>query len=166
MTPGEHQVYVHGKDAAGNWGSLTASNALVRLFVDKTAPVLGAVTGSPNPTNGSATLTLSAPVTEAPVPTYVGPRFQGAEFWTGTTDPGAGKATRVQVTDSGTGVTAAIPLAGIQPGTVSFNLRVQDAAGTWSNASSVTVQVTRPNAIFSDTFNSNSLSSWSARNGA
>lgn len=166
MTPGEHKVYVHGKDAAGNWGSLTASNALVRLFVDKTAPVLGAVTASPNPTNGSATVTLAAPVTEAPVATYVGPRFQGAEFWTGTTDPGAGKATRVQVTDSGSGVTAAIPLAGIQQGTVSFNLRVQDAAGNWSNASSVTVQVTRPNAIFSDTFNGNSLSSWSVRNGA
>ena len=49
MTDGQHHVYVHGKDAAGNWGSLTADNALVRLFVDKTAPVLGALTGNAEP---------------------------------------------------------------------------------------------------------------------
>lgn len=166
MTSGEHKVYVHGKDAAGNWGSLTATNALVRLFVDKTAPVLGTPTGSPNPTAGATTLTLTAPVTETVSPNFVGPRFQAAEFWTGTTDPGVGKATRVQVTENATSVSASVPLTGILPGTYQFNLRVQDAAGNWSNASSVTIQVTRGNAIFSDTFNSNSLSSWSARTGA
>ena len=164
MTAGEHKVYVHGKDAAGNWGSLTASNALVRLFIDKTAPVLGTMTGSPNPTNGAATLTLTAGVTETPLAAYVGPRFQGAEFWTGATDPGAGKATRVQVTDTGTGVTAAIPLTGIQNGTVQFNLRVQDAAGNWSNAASVSVKVVRANAIFSDSFDT-ALSAWSTKVG-
>lgn len=166
MTAGEHKVYVHGKDAAGNWGSLTSTNALVRLFVDKTAPVLGTMTGTPNPTNGATTLTLSAPVTEAVIPSFTGPRFQGAEYWTGTTDPGVGKATRVQVTDTGTGVTAAIPLTGILPGTVQFNLRVQDAAGNWSNTASRSVQVVRGNAIFSDTFDSGNLLAWSARTGA
>ena len=103
----------------------------------------GTLTGSPNPTNGAATLTLSAPVTEVVLPSYVGPRFQAAEYWTGTTDPGVGKATRVQITDAGTGVTAAIPLGGLQPGTVQLNLRVQDAAGNWSNACATSVQVIR-----------------------
>ncbi|GAA2495842.1 multicopper oxidase domain-containing protein [Terrabacter carboxydivorans] len=165
MTAGEHKVYVHGRDAAGNWGSLTSTNALVRLYVDKTAPILGTLTGSPNPTNGAATLTLTGGVTETPLASYVGPRFQGAEFWTGTTDPGVGKATRVQVTDTGTGVTAAIPLTGLPAGTVQFNLRVQDAAGNWSNASSVSVTVVRANAIFSDTFDA-ALSAWTARTGS
>ncbi|WP_374971275.1 multicopper oxidase domain-containing protein [Terrabacter sp. BE26] len=166
LPAGEHTVFVHAKDAAGNWGDLTAGNALVRLLVDKTAPVLGTMTGSPTPTNGATTLTLSAGVTETTLPSYVGARLQGAEFWTGTTDPGAGKATPVQITDNGTGVTATIPLAGIQSGLVQFNLRVQDAAGNWSNAASVTVKVVRPNPIFSDTFDTNSLSRWSARTGA
>lgn len=166
MTTGEHKVYVHGKDAAGNWGSLTATNSLVRLYVDKTAPVLGTMTASPNPTNGASTLTLSASVTETVIPSYVGPRFQAAEYWTGTTDPGAGKATRVSVTDTGTGITSAIPLAGILPGTVQFNLRVQDSAGNWSNAVSTSVQVVRGNAIFSDTFDSGTLSAWSSRLGS
>ena len=165
MAAGEHKVYVHGKDAAGNWGSLTADNALVRLLVDKTAPVLGLLSGSPNPTNGATTLTLSAAVTEAVLPSYVGPRFQAAEYWTGTTDPGVGKATRVQITDAPTGVTAAIPLGGVLPGTVQFNLRVQDAAGNWSNAVATSVQVVRGNAIFSDTFDSGNLLAWTSRTG-
>ncbi|GAA5035465.1 hypothetical protein GCM10023258_37340 [Terrabacter aeriphilus] len=166
MAPGEHKVYVHAKDAAGNWGALTLDNALVRLLVDKTAPVLGALTGSPNPTNGASTLNLVAPVTEAVLPSYTGPRFQAAEYWTGTTDPGVGKGTRVQITDSGTGVSAAVPLGGLLPGTVTFSLRVQDAAGNWSNAVTTSVQVVRGNAIFSDTFDSGNLLAWTARTGA
>ena len=107
-----HSVYVRGKDAAGNWGGLTASNALVRLIVDKTAPVLGAVTATPEPDERRGDADPHRAGHRDRGPTYVGPRFQGAEFWTGTTDPGAGKATRVQVTDRHGGVTAAIPLAG------------------------------------------------------
>ncbi len=162
MAAGEHRVYVRGKDAAGNWGSLTANNSLVRLLVDKTAPVLGTLTGTPNPTAGAATLTLSSAATETPVSGYVGPRFQAAEYWTGTTDPGAGKGTRVQLTDANGVVSADIPIAGMQPSTVQFNLRVQDAAGSWSNVASTVVQVTRANAIFSDTFDSGNLSAWTS----
>ncbi|MHA3835004.1 multicopper oxidase domain-containing protein [Terrabacter sp. AAH1] len=162
MAAGEHRVYVRGKDAAGNWGSLTANNALVRLLIDKTAPVLGTLTGTPNPTAGAATLTLSATATEVPPGSYVGPRFQAAEYWTGTTDPGAGKGTRVQLTDANGIVSADIPIAGMLPGAVQFNLRVQDAAGSWSNVTSTVVQVTRANAIFSDTFDSGNLSAWTS----
>ena len=55
LADGTHHVYVHGEDAAGNWGTPFA----VDLKVDKTAPVLGALTASPNPTNGAATVTLT-----------------------------------------------------------------------------------------------------------
>ncbi|MGO4597209.1 multicopper oxidase domain-containing protein [Terrabacter sp. 2RAF25] len=162
MAGGEHRVVVRGRDAAGNWGSLTANNALVRLLVDKTAPVLGALGGTLNSTNGTATLTLSATATETPPTGYVGPRFQAAEYWTGTTDPGAGKGTRVQVTDANNVVSAAIPLDGIAGGSVQFNLRVQDAAGNWSNVASKVISVVRANAIFSDTFDSGNLSAWTS----
>ena len=47
---GTYRVYVRGKDDAGNWGTLSA----VELVVDKTAPTLGALTATPNPTAGAA----------------------------------------------------------------------------------------------------------------
>jgi len=52
LTNGTHHVSVRGQDAAGNWGTTYTMN----LVVDKVAPVLGAVVGSPNPTNGAASL--------------------------------------------------------------------------------------------------------------
>jgi hypothetical protein len=149
---GSYQVLLRGKDVAGNWGALFA----IPLTIDKKAPSLASVTGAPNPTAGAALLTLTAPVTNDTA-------FQTAEFWTGTTDPGVGKATRVQVSYVGTDAVVSVPLAGITPGSVRFNLRVQDLAGNWSNAVNTTVTVSRPNAIFSDTFDSGNLNSWSAR---
>ena len=153
LTNGTHHVFVRGQDAAGNWGTLFG----VDLIVDKVPPVLGAVVGAPNPTNGAANVTLTAPVNEL--------SFATAEFWIGTVDPGVGKATRVPVALVGTNIVATVPLAGIPLGAQRFNLRVQDLAGNWSNAVNTTVTVTRANAIFSDTFNSGTLAAWSASTG-
>jgi len=153
LTSGTHHVFVRGQDAAGNWGSLFG----VDLIVDRAAPILGAVVGAPNPTNGAANLTLTAPVNEV--------SFAAAEFWIGTTDPGAGKATRVPVSLVGTSIVATVPLAGILPGAQRFNLRVQDLAGNWSNAVNTTVTVTLSNAIFANAFDSANLTGWSASTG-
>ena len=153
LTNGTHRVYVRGQDAAGNWGDLF----LVNLTVDKIAPVLGALTATPNPTNGAANLTLTAPVNET--------AFAAAEFWTGTTDPGAGKATRIPVSLVGGKIVVTVPLAGIAAGAQQFNLRVQDLAGNWSNAASTSVTVIRPNGIFADSFDSGTLAAWSASTG-
>ena len=153
LSNGTHHVFVRGQDTAGNWGALFG----VDLVVDKTAPVLGAVVATPNPTNGAATLTLTAPVNET--------SFAAAEFWLGSTDPGAGKGTRVPVSLVGTNIVATVPLAGIPVGSQQVNLRVQDLAGNWSNAVHTTVTVKPPNAIFSDTFDSGALTAWSARTG-
>lgn len=153
LASGTHHVFVRGQDAAGNWGTMFG----IDLVVDKSAPVLGTPTASPNPTAGAANLVLTVPVNEA--------SFATAEYWLGTTDPGVGRATRLPVSYVAGTVVVTIPLAGITPGTVRFNLRVQDLAGNWSNAVNTSVTVTRPNAIFSDTFDSGSLAAWSARTG-
>jgi FtsP/CotA-like multicopper oxidase with cupredoxin domain len=153
LTNGTHHVYVRGQDAAGNWGPLFGVN----LVVDKIAPVLGALAGDPNPTNGADVLTLSAPVAEA-----VG--LAAAEFWLGTTDPGVGRGTRISVAAVGANAVATVPLVGIAPGTQRFNLRVQDTAGNWSNAANTTVVVTRPNAIFAALFEG-STPGWSSATG-
>ena len=141
LSNGAHQVYVRGQDAAGNWGALFAIN----LTIDKIAPVIGAVVGAPNPTNGADNLTLTAPLTEAN-------GLAGAEFWLGATDPGVGKGTRISAGVVGTDAVATVPLSGIADGTRRFNLRVQDAAGNWSNAVNTSVTVTKPNTIFASNF--------------
>ncbi len=152
LTNGTHHVYVRGQDAAGNWGPVYTMN----LIVDKVAPVLGAVVGTPNPTNGAANLTLTAPVSEA---------IGSAEFWLGTTDPGIGKATSVTFSIVGGNVVATVPLGGIPSGSTRFNLRVKDTAGNWSNAVNTTVSV-RQNLIFSNGFTSTvSPFGWSSSTG-
>lgn len=157
LSNGTHHVFVHGKDAAGNWDGLPLY--AIELTVDKVAPVLGIVVGTPNPTNGVADLTLTAPVSE----TTIG----GAEFWLGTTDPGVGKGTSVVFSIDGGNVVATVPLAGIAPAAQRFNLRVKDTAGSWSNAVFTTVTVTRPNAIFANGFDSAiSPFGWSSITGA
>jgi len=154
LSNGTHHVYVRGQDAAGNWGPTYTMN----LVVDKVAPVLGAVTGTPNPTAGAANLTLTAAISE----TTIGI----AEMWLGATDPGVGKGTSVAFSLVGTTIVATVPLTGILPGAQRFNLRVRDLAGSWSNAVNTIVMVNRANAIFSDGFNNSSLAAWSARTGA
>jgi hypothetical protein len=152
---GTYQVYVRGRDDAGNWGPLFAMS----LVVDKTAPTLGAVAASPNPTAGATQLTLTAPVTGDT-------QFQTAETWTGTTDPGVGKGTRVTVAYVGGNAVVTIPLAAYPLGSTRFNLRVQDLAGNWSNAVNTTVTISAPvGALLSDNFDGGNLSHWSSTTG-
>jgi hypothetical protein len=154
LADGTHHVYVRGKDAAGNWGPLYGVN----LIVDKTAPVLGVLTATPNPTNGAATLSASAPVTDASL-------ISIAEYWFGPTDPGVGKANSVPVSVVAGQIVASVPLAGVTPGTQQLNLRVKDLAGNWSKTVSTSVSVSKPNAIFSSNFESGNLSDWGASTG-
>ena len=162
MTDGIHHVSVRGKDAAGNWGPLFT----FELVVDKKAPVLSALTASPNPVDAGAPLTMTATVTANE------PVIANAEVWVGTVDPGVGKATAATVgylapvagATSGTvTVTTTVPQAS---GVTRFNLRVKDAAGNWSSAVNTSVTVLRGNPIFADGFNAGSLAAWSARTGA
>jgi FtsP/CotA-like multicopper oxidase with cupredoxin domain len=154
LADGTHHVYVRGQDAAGNWGPLFAVN----LVVDKTAPVLGALTASPNPTAGAETLTLTAPVTDASL-------IAKAEYWLGATDPGVGKGISLPVSVVGGQVQVTVPLTSVPPGNQVFNLRVQDLAGNWSKSVNKAVSVQRPNRIFSDDFESGAFGYWGATTG-
>jgi hypothetical protein len=129
LPDGVHQVYVRGKDAAGNWGPMFAAP----LTIDTTAPVLGSATASPDPVNVGGLLTITAPVDEA--------SFGGAEFWTGANDPGEGNASAVAPSYANGQVSVTVPVTGLPNRNVTFNMRVQDLAGNWSNAVPVTVRV-------------------------
>ncbi|HQR26916.1 MAG TPA: multicopper oxidase domain-containing protein [Nocardioides sp.] len=137
LANGPHTLYVHAKDEAGNWGA----SATATLLVDKTAPTLSAVTVSPSPTQGAATLTLSATVTDA----WTGP--VAAEWFVGT-DPGAGNGTAVSgVSSSGSGpyaLTGSLDVSNLSEGSYTLRVRVRDQAGNWSTATNVALTVTGP----------------------
>lgn len=123
-------IYVHGEDAAGNWGDATANPST--LLVDRVAPKLTGLSATLGPI-GQPGVALTSTVVEAN-------SLSAAEVWTGKTDPGVGKATPATLSVAGGKVTAqaAIPTT---PGSYQFNLRVRDQAGNWSAAVSTTVYV-------------------------
>ncbi|SCE94715.1 multicopper oxidase domain-containing protein [Micromonospora mirobrigensis] len=139
LTDGAHQVLVHARDSAGNWGPL----APVTFTLDRTGPVVTAVTATPNPTAGAATLTLSATATDAASAVTAAEWYEGA-------DPGVGHGHPMTV--AGTAVTATVALNGFGAGNRTLRVRARDALGNWGTAGAVTVAVEPPNAIFADGF--------------
>ena len=145
LSNGNHTIYVHARDVAGNWG---ATGSAV-LLVDKTAPVLSGLSLTPNPTQGATQLTLAATVTDAwSAPTR-------AEWFVGT-DPGAGNATAVGgVSVTGTGpwnLTGSVDASNLSEGANTLRVRVRDQAGNWSSPANVSVNVTAP--LYFSTFGS------------
>jgi Multicopper oxidase len=147
LADGTHTVWVHARDAAGNWGPPVT----VQFTVDRTGPSVSGLTASPNPTNGAATVALTATATDA-LSTVA-----GAEWFDGT-DPGAGHGTAMTV--SGSALSASISTAGLAAGTHTLRVRARDSLGNWGPVASVTLTVV-PNAIFADAFASRNTSAWS-----
>jgi len=145
LSDGNHTIYVHGRDAAGNWGA-TANTILV---VDKAVPTFASLTAAPNPTLGSTTVTLTANGASD-----VGTGITGGEYWFGTTNPAPGGGTAF------TGTSVIIPTPA--NGTYTVSARLRDAAGNWSAIRSTTLVVV-PDAIFSDGFESGNTNAWTSR---
>ena len=101
---GNHTIYVHGKDAAGNWGTTSTTT----LLIDKTAPTFTGISLAPNPTLGAATVTL----TVNGATDTGGAGVAGGEYWINpptTTAPAPGGGTQFS------GLTANIPAARSRP---------------------------------------------------
>ncbi|MDT5023618.1 MAG: hypothetical protein QOE61_44, partial [Micromonosporaceae bacterium] len=148
LADGTHQVWVHSRDGAGNWGPLVAAT----FTLDRKGPVVSAVTVSPNPAAYTATRTLTATATDA-LSTVA------AAEWYADTDPGVGKGTPMTI--SGSALSASIAPGTLTAGTHTLWVRAKDAAGNWGTPVSVTVTVqASPNAIFADAF-TNGTTAWS-----
>ncbi len=129
LSSGGHTIYVHAKDAAGNWGAPSTTV----LLIDKVRPTVSGLTATPNPTGGAATVNLSASATDAATSVVRAEWFRG-------TDPGAGKATAMAVTGTGPwSVAAAINTTGWGDALHTIRVRVRDAAGNWSATTSAQV---------------------------
>ncbi|MCA9873224.1 MAG: hypothetical protein KC441_06205, partial [Anaerolineales bacterium] len=145
LPAGNHTIYVHGKDAAGNWGATSSTI----LLIDKTAPTVSGTAAVPNPTAGSASVTLTATANDAST------AVTAAEWFTGA-DPGVGNGTAMTV--SGTGpwsLAATLNVSSWPIGSYTLNVRARDAAGNWSALSSTVLVVSVPPVSFSTLGNTN-----------
>jgi len=135
LANGNHTIYVHAKDAAGNWGT-TASTT---LLIDKIKPEVSLVSATPNPTQGARSVSLTAQATDGLTAVSRGEWFTGA-------DPGVGKATPMTATGTGPWSLTAVPIdvGSWSEGTYTLTVRARDAAGNWSVNASTVLQVSAP----------------------
>ncbi len=157
LSEGNHTIYVHGLDAAGNWGAM----GTYTLVVDKTGPAISGASLSPNPNAGAATVNLSFTATDA-LSTVT-----AAEWWLGA-DPGKGLGTAISVATPAASVSFVVPInvANFPMGAYTVSFRAYDAAHNWGPTTTLTLNINqRANAIFSDGFESGNFSAWSATGG-
>ncbi len=170
LAVGNHTIYAHGKDAAGNWGTAIT----VILVIDKTKPAVSTVGASPNPTNtrytNNTSFVLSA--SAADVGTGVSNIVQ-VEWYEGP-DPGFGQGAAMYTALPATftpalavDVLATVDFAarGWAAGNHTLYVRARDAVGNWSLSVSKVVNVVLPNAIFSDGFEVGLAPPWTSRMG-
>jgi hypothetical protein len=125
LSDGNHTIYVHGKDAAGNWGA-TSSTTLV---IDKTAPTISSVTlnGMASPAtilSGTASMTLNVNATDG------GTGLAGGQYSVDGSAPTAFAGTSTSISTGG--------LAG---GTHTVTVQMKDGVGNLSAAVNVTLYV-------------------------
>jgi hypothetical protein len=159
LPQGTNTVYVHAKDAAGNWGDLTP----IQFTVDTVKPTLSTPTAVQT-AGGAGRVTVSTTLANPTAPAATG--IVAAEYFLGTTDPGAGLGTALPGALTPGPIT--LSLTGIPVGSQTIVVRVKDAAGNWSAPVSVTLTV-RSEPIFTDTFgagnggNAGNSTAWAAR---
>ncbi|RPJ27593.1 MAG: hypothetical protein EHM33_07495 [Chloroflexi bacterium] len=103
LSSGNHTVYAHGQDSAGNWGPF----ALNILKVDNDPPSTTNPSLSPNPANGSVNVSLTATGNDSATGNS---NIVAAEYWI---DSGAHIPMTVLVSSPTAGLSATIPAATI-----------------------------------------------------
>ena len=139
LTPGNHTIFVRGKDAAGNWGS-TSSGTLV---IDKAAPTVSGVTLAPPAANAQAvTVTASATDVATGNSTIAG----GELFIDAVGAAGTGTAMTAGAASPSTTISGSITaarVAALTAGPHTVYVRARDAAGNWGATASAVLLIDR-----------------------
>jgi hypothetical protein len=146
LSSGNHTVYIHGRDAAGNWGPRTS----IVLKIDRTAPTFSGVGLSPaSIAAGTPTVTLTV---NGASDGATGSGVASGEFWIANSNVPNGSGTAFS------GLTASVPTASLLPGVYTVRVRIRDVAGNWSTGgngvrtATLTVTGPVPDTIFIDGF--------------
>jgi FtsP/CotA-like multicopper oxidase with cupredoxin domain len=138
LASGNHNVYVHGQDALGNWGSF---NVIV-LSLDKTGPLTTSLLATPNPTNGSVNVVLSGTADDS---TKGSSNIQAAEYFIDVAGAdGTGAAMTLNQTAPVAAITATIPaatVAALPEGNHTLYVHSLDSSGNWGSFATLTLQV-------------------------
>ena len=141
---GSHTLYVHGQDSAGNWGAF--SSVLVNGG-DTTGPATTGLTLTPNPSNGTVNMALSATGNDS---ASGGSTIAAAEY---TIDGGTAVSMVVNLPATIASLDASIPAATINAlpeGTHIVAVRSQDAAGNWGTAVTINLIVDKSGPVTSN----------------
>ncbi len=164
LSQGDHLVYVHGLDSAGNWGTVGSATITIDrgVAVDTIGPVINAINVTPNPALlvGDATPALdpqlpssidqaastnSIDVTAATSDPGLISNIAQAE-WFVDTDPGEGNGTALSAADgvfdsTSETLSASIDISSWGLGIHTLYVRAKDSSGNWGAPLSVEVQV-------------------------
>ena len=159
LANGDHSIYVHAKDAAGNWGAM-ASTVLV---IDKTGPSTSGVILTPTASNNTA---VGVSATANDVATGNSNIAGGELFINAAGANGTGIAMTASAASPSTTINGTIPasvVAGLSTGNRTVYVHARDAAGNWGGFAQATLLIDRtPPSFSSITLNPNSISQGTA----
>lgn len=129
LSTGTHTIYVHGKSAAGVWGTTTTGT----LLIDKIAPTISSATLSAGTIAfGAASVTLTVTAADTG-----GAGLAGGQYWIdGSASPPASPSAFA-------GTSAVINTSALAGGTHTVYVRMKDAATNYSAVSNATLYVVR-----------------------
>lgn len=136
VPPGAHTLYVRGQDAAGNWGAFAT---LAVNGGDASGPTTSALVLAPNPSNGTASVALSATASDV---ASGGSAIASAQYTIGGVLPPI--AMTVATTTPVSSITATIPAAtvlALSEGTHVVSVTSTDAAGNTGAAATINLIV-------------------------
>lgn len=137
LAEGRHTVYVRAKDAAGNWGPV--GSAAFTLAIS--GPATTAALATPNPTNGTGPVSLSATADDS---AFGGTITQGEYFIDTVGKPGEGQDLKFAEGQTVTAVVATIParrMSRLTEGHHTVYLRTRDSLGLWGPLATIDLVV-------------------------
>ena len=168
LSQGDHTVYAHALDVAGNWGAVGGAIITIdRGTTDTTGPNITTLAISPNPTDGTAWATLTGQASDPQALSNIA----AAEYYVNT-DPGQGSGAAVQADDGAYDspletLTAQLQTGLWANGTYTVFLRAQDSVANWGPDASFPLEVSgNGTMILSDGFDADTLAQWSSVVGA
>jgi len=131
LTPGNHTIYVRGKDADNTWGDF----ATAVLSLDNGGPLLSSLTLTPNPSNGTVPVALAFTANDTATG---GNNVTAAEYWI----DGSASHTPISIGSPAVVISlnASIP-SGLLAGTHVVSVRAQDSMGNWSTTANINLLV-------------------------
>lgn len=140
---GDYQVFVLGKDKAGNWSPVpgSATITIVNNVVDTAGPSVSNLALNPNPTTRGTNVTLTGLATDVNLMSNI----VAAEYWIGTRKNAvhvAMSATDGAFDSASEGIQATITIPNnMKAGTYLISVRARDAAGNWGPVTTINLIV-------------------------